>query len=229
VNIPGPEGGLPPPPTQMSSGTETPRGPRILLVALAAIVLLAGGLTAGVFLGIHSERERWQPLYQLAVHNAAHWKADSERWQQRSRRAQDQLSSLRSDVSSAVGTLDAPHFVLWNSCGSQGPDAGCPLVPGREYIGGVPDTFTYDLSFHSTVPVTVWILDSDQFICRETRACPVNGLVWRDRTTLDTVFHGAEGCAGYIAVWESSQAGTLYPNVAVTRSPAAQPTGVCAQ
>ena len=203
------------------------RWPRVLLIVLAAIVLVAGGLTAGVFLGIRSERERWQPLYQAAVHNTLHWKADSERWQQRSRRVQGELSNLQSDVSSAVGDLNAPHFVLWNSCGSDGPDAGCPLVPGREYIGGVPDTFTYDLSFHSTVPVTVWILDSDAFVCRETGACAVDGLVWRDRTNLDAVFHGAEGCAGYIAVFEASQAGTLYPNVAVTRNPAPEPTGVC--
>src|SRR4051794_35794790 len=191
----------------MSSGTVSSRWPRILVVVLAVIVLFAGGLTGGVLLGIRSERERWQPLYQAAVHNAAHWRADSQRWQQRSRSAQDQLSNLQSDVSSAVGTLDAPHFVLWNSCGSQGPDAGCPLVPGREYIGGVPDTFTYDLSFRSTVPVTVWILDSDQFVCRETGACPVNGLVWRDRASPDSLFPRAGGGAGHNAGWGASHAG----------------------
>jgi len=200
----------------------------VLLGVLAAFVLLAGGLTAGVFLGIHHERGHWQPLYRGAVRDAQRWRSNSVRWQLRSKRFEDQLSSLQSDVSSAVGDLDAPHFVLWNSCGAQGPDAGCPLAPGREYIGGVPDTFTYDLSFHSTVPVTVWILDSNAFVCRETGACAVDGLVWRDRTTLDAVFHNAEGCAGYIAVFEASQAGTLYPNVAVTRNPAPEPTGVCA-
>jgi hypothetical protein len=211
------------------SGAEpSPRSPRTLLLALAAVVLAAASLTAGVFVGIHHERGHWQPLYRAAVRDATHWRSDSVRWQLRTKRYEDQLSSLQSDVSSTVGDLEAPHFVLWNSCGSQGPDAGCPLVPGKEYIGGVPDTFTYDLSFHSTVPVTVWILSSDAFVCRETGACPVNGLVWRDRTELDAVFHGAEGCAGYIAVWEASEAGTLYPNVAVTRNPAPDATGVCA-
>jgi hypothetical protein len=199
-----------------------------LVIALAAAVLVAGSVTAGVYLGIDHERSHWQPLYTSAVRDVARWKADAARWQTRSNRYQHQLSSLQSDVSSAVGNLDAPHFELWNSCGSGGPQAGCPLVPGREYIGGVPDTFTYDLSFHSTVPVTVWILSSDAFVCRETGACPVNGLVWRDRTDLSTVFHDAEGCAGYFAVWESSQPGTLYPDVAVTRNPAPQATGVCA-
>jgi len=192
------------------------------------MVLVAGGATAGVYAGIHHERDHWQPLYRSALDDVARWRADSTHWQLKSQRYQDQLSNLQSDVSSAVGNLDAPHFVLWNSCGSQGPDAGCPLTPGREYIGGVPDTFTYDLTFHATVPVTVWILSSDGFICRETGACPANGLVWRDRTDLDTVFHQAEGCAGYFAVWEASQPGTLYPNVSVTRNPAPQPTGVCA-
>ena len=105
---------------------------------------------------------------------------------------------------------------------------GRVLSQGTGHGGGVPDTFTYDLTFHSTVPVTVWILSSDAFICPETGACPVNGLVWRDRTDLDAVFHEAEGCAGYFAVWEASQPGTLYPNVSVTRNPTPQPTGVCA-
>jgi hypothetical protein len=226
MNISGPELRLSPGPAP--PGEQPSRWPRVLLFVLASTVLIAGGLTAGVFLGIDHEREHWQPLYRAALKDATRWKADSARWQQRSQRVQGQLSSLQSDVSSAVGTLDAPHFVLWNSCGAQGPDAGCPLVPGKEYIGGVPDTFTYELSFHSTVPVTVWILSSDAFICRETGACPVNGLEWRDRTQLDAVFHGAEGCAGYVAVWETGQAGTLYPNVAVTRHPAPEPTGVCA-
>ena len=112
--------------------------------------------------------------------------------------------------------------------GSKGPNAGCPLRPGHEYIGGVPDTFTYRLKFRATVPVTVRIVSAENFVCLETRRCAWHGLSFENRMKLDQFFHDAEGCAGYFAVFTSERAGTLYPDVWVTRHPALAPTGVCA-
>jgi hypothetical protein len=198
-----------------------------ILVGFSALLLVTGAATAGVYVGIHHERDHWQPLYRAAVMDVAHWRSASTNWRLRSQRYQGLFEHLQSDVSSSVGDLQSPHFILWNSCGA-GPDAGCQLSPGHEWIGGVPDTFTYNLQFHADVPVTVWIFSSHDFVCHETGQCAANGLVWRDRTELSAVFHAAEGCAGYIAVWTATQPGTLYPEVSVTRNAAPQPTGVCA-
>src|SRR6266446_7928010 len=221
----------PPPPPQPT--VEEPRrrarwGMRIL-VGFSVLLLVAGAATAGAYFGIHHERDHWQPLYRGAVKDVASWKADSRRWQLKSQRYQGMLKDLQTQVSTSVGNLTSPHFILWNSCTSAGPSAGCRLLPGHEYIGGVPDTFTYNLSFHADVPVTVWILSSQNFVCWETHTCPWHGIGWQARTNLDAVFHDAEGCAGYIAVFTSDQAGTLYPDVSVTRNAAPQPTGVCVQ
>src|SRR2546423_1206694 len=98
MNSSGPELGLSPAPAPPSE--QLSRWPRVLLLVLASTVLIAGGLTAGVFLGIHHERDHWEPLYRAAVNDVSRWKTDSARWQQRSRRVQGQLSSLQSDVSS---------------------------------------------------------------------------------------------------------------------------------
>jgi len=125
-----------------------------------------------------------------------------------------------------VGELDHPHFVLWNSCGSFAD--GCPLAPGKEYVGGVPDTFTYEVNFHATVPVTVRIMSTDEFVCWETKLCSAHWWGWEDRTSLmGGVFYDAEGCAGYLAVFSSDQYGTLFPDVRVTRNPASESSGVC--
>jgi hypothetical protein len=139
-----------------------------------------------------------------------------------------ELQNLRSKIKSSVGNIERPHFVLWNSCGAADPGAGCSLTPGYEYVGGVPDTFTYFVKFHSTVPVTVWIMSPSNFVCWETHTCPWHGVGWESRTHVNGVFHDAEGCAGYISVFVSDEAGTLYPKVSITRNPAAEPTGVCA-
>ncbi|MDP9295790.1 MAG: hypothetical protein M3O88_03705 [Actinomycetota bacterium] len=217
----------PPPPPVEEPRTRARWGRRILVI-FSGLLLVAGAATAGAFFGIHHERDRWQPLYARTADQVVRWKADSARWQQRSDKYQGLLKTLQTRVSTSVGDLASPHFVLWNSCTSAGPSAGCQLIPGHEYIGGVPDTFTYNLSFHADVPVTVWILSSQNFVCWETHTCAWHGIGWQSRTDLDAVFHDAEGCAGYIAVFTSDQPGTLYPNVSVTRNAASQPTGVCA-
>lgn len=116
----------------------------------------------------------------------------------------------------------------WNAC--DGGKTGCPLTPGRYYVGGVPDTFTYYVSFRATVPVTVWIMTTRSFVCWETRQCAwQEGAVGWEPTTLlrNGIFEDAEGCAGYLAVFLSDRPGTLYPNVEIERNPAPRPTGAC--
>jgi hypothetical protein len=210
---------------------EYPNRPRWgirILVGFLALLLVAGATAGGVLFGIQRERDHWQPLYDKATSQVTRFRAESARWQQKTSRTQDMLDELEERVSSSVGDLESPHFSLWNTCSAQGPGAGCPLTPGKEYVGGVPDTFTYQLKFTSTVPVTVWILSSQNFVCWEVGECAPNGLMWENRTELDVEFHQAEGCAGYIAVFRSEQSGTMYPDVQITRNPAPAPTGVCA-
>jgi hypothetical protein len=195
---------------------------RKVLITLGAVIVLSGATAAGAFFGVKHEDNHWKPIYHQAVTEEAHWKSSSQQFHL-------ELQDLQGKVSAAVGNLDSPHFTLWNSCSAAGSSAGCPLTPGYEYVGGVPDTFTYSVSFASTVPVTVWIMSTSNFVCWETHYCAWRGVGWQDQTNLlDGVFHDAEGCAGYIAVFFSKQAGTLYPDVSITRNPAAQPTGTCA-
>ena len=57
-------------------------------------------------------------------------------------------------------------------------------------------------------------------------------LTYPATTSLDVTFHDAEGCAGYVLVLDTPgivQDVTVYPNLTITRSPARQGTGACAQ
>jgi hypothetical protein len=232
---------IPPPPESVPLAGSAegkparPRWKKRLFIALVAIVVLAAGASLGALLGAQHEDHHWAPLYNQAVTEVAHWKSDSQTWHktsqgylQSSQTYQGQLQDLQAKIGASVGDLNNPSFVLWNSCGAGGPAAGCSLTPGYEYIAGVPDTFTYFVNFRSTVPVTVWIMSSSNFVCWETHLCAWKAVGWQNQTDLQNgVFHTAEGCAGYFAVFFSAQSGTLYPDVRITRHPAAHPTGVC--
>jgi hypothetical protein len=204
-------------------------------VAIVAVVILAAGTMTGAVLGARHAERHWRPLYDRAVTDydravteVGHWKSSSENWQQSRRQINEKLLSLQARISTSVGDLTNPHFVLWNSCGASGPATGCPLTPGHEYVGGVPDTFTYYVSFRSTVPVTVKIMSTSNFVCWESGNCTAHWVEWANRTNLKGgVFHDAEGCAGYIAVFTSTQPGILYPNISITRNPAPNATGAC--
>lgn len=201
---------------------------RRLLIIFAAIVALTASTSVGVVLGVRHEDNHWTPLYGRAITDVAHWKSESQEWQQSSQQYHAQLQDLQTKITASVGNLKNPRFVLWDSCTAAGPAAGCPLRPGYEYIVGVPDTFTYYVSFRSTVPVTVWIMSAPNFVCWETGNCAWHAWGWKNQTHLrNGVFHDAEGCAGYLAVFFSDQAGILYPDVSIVRHPAAQSTGVC--
>lgn len=202
---------------------------RVAAIGLAMVLLLLAAAVGGWV-----ENSRWQPRYTAATKRAtllarsvSHWRSSSIRWQTSSATYHSQLTGLKTKVASTVGNLDKPHFVLWNSCGAAGPKAGCPLAPGQEYVGGLPDTFTYRVRFHSTMPVTVRIMSAHDYVCWETGNCDSHWWWWQNRRSLNDVFHAAEGCADYLAVFTTTETGTLYPNISVTRNPAPRPTGGC--
>lgn len=208
-------------PASLETGPRTkPRRSRGTVASLVfgALILSTG---VGALLGARHERNHWQPLYNRSVAEVAHWQQSSQQYRA-------QLQGLQMNITASVGDLTNPHFVLWNDCGS-GPAVGCSLTPGYEYVGGVPDTFTYYVGFRSTVPVTVKIMTAHDYACWETGYCAAQSVGWQDLTSLENgIFHDAEGCAGYVAVFTSKEAGILYPDVSITRNPAPQPTGACA-
>lgn len=158
--------------------------------AVVAIVIVALGRGTGAILGAHHEDQHWQPLYDHAMTEVAHWRSSSEKWQQSRKQIHSKLLSLQHRVAKSVGDLTNPHFVLWNSCVASGPATGCPLTPGREYVGGVPDTFTYYVSFRSTVPVTLKIMSTANFVCWESGNCSAHWVEWAfTRSVLD---HGGK-------------------------------------
>ncbi len=196
--------------------------------------MLLGGVSIGMWLGARDERSRWEPLHERAVMEVERLKSEladqseeAARFAGRWRALRNSIQRLQDQIEETVGSLDNPRFPLWNSCGA-GPEQGCPLTPGREYVGGVPDTFTYHLKFRATVPVTVRIMSTDDYVCWKTGLCSWRAVTWKDRTEVsDGVFHQAEGCAGYLAIFSSDRQGTLYPDVAIERNPAPRPTGAC--
>lgn len=210
-------------------------GRRRLLAVAAVLIVLAGGL--GAFLGAKHSDGHWRPLYQGAVSNAAHWKVTSARWSASSAKYEatslsyhGQLHTLQAKVTKSVGSLAHPHFLIWNSCTTAGPKAGCAMTPGREWVAGLPDTFTYYVRFHATVPVTMRIMSMSNYVCYETGSCAWHGWWWQNRKQVkDGWFRRAEGCAGYVAVFTSTESGTLYPDISITRRPASKPTGDCRQ
>ncbi len=225
---------LPPPPGQTEFAFAAPRPTRRrskkVLLVLMAFLFLGAGIVAGTL----SRDTHWRPLYRSAMADAAHWEAQSQSWEQKSRtfqtsgeQTQEQLDDLETKIKSTVGSLDSPHFLLWNSCGSA-PTTGCPLTPGSHYVGGIPDTFTYHVAFRSTVPVTVRIMSIHDYVCWDTGLCPSHWVWWQNVTHLrDGVFQLSEGCGSYVSVITSEQSGTLYPHISATRDPASAPTGAC--
>jgi hypothetical protein len=211
--------------------------PWALAGVLALAVALAVMSRAGARSDLAAARTQISTLQgQLSAQKAtsddltsqvSHWQSDAHHWKVTTRYWQAELHMMQDRINQSVGDLDRPSFSLWNSCGDGGPKAGCELTPGHEYVGGLPDTFTYILKFHATVPVTVHILSVHDFACFQLHACSWHGQTWEKRTSLRAVLHEAEGCAGYLAVFTSERAGRLYPDVWVTRNSATHPTGVC--
>jgi hypothetical protein len=196
---------------------------RFLLGAAVLLLVGASAGAGGLRYGHYAEKEHWTPIYSRAINDLAIYRSTTEA-------LKGEVTQLQSKIASTVGDLDHPSFILWNSCGT-GVGTGCSVSPGQFYVGGVPDTFTYTVSFTATVPVTVWIMPTSSFVCFKTRACDWSPgtLGWEKQMELHgAVFHDAEGCADYLAVFLSERAGTFNPDVRVSRNPANHPTGVCA-
>jgi hypothetical protein len=214
---------------------------RKLIAVLVALLAFAG-------LTIWSQAQRLQDLRAKISATGEALKSsqeEAEKWRKSSREYGRDLHRLRRNVENSVGSLDAPHFSVWNACGSDPGTSGCPIGPGSFYAGGVPDTFTFYPHFRATVPVKVMFMSLDDFVCFRTQQCRYHFRYWGPTKRLGPppddpdnpydsildfngpVWHLSEGCADYIVVYMAEQHGTLFPNESVTYNPARQPTGVC--
>ncbi len=153
---------------------------------------------------------------------------------------QAQNNYLSTQVQQLKLQLATPTLSLWgcaSPCQMSNANAWSMSAGGwRE--GGVPDTFTYLPQYTSTVPVGMYFLTLQQYIqfynCpyatdATTRITCVSGVYsyYSPTTSLNGIFHLAEGCASYVAIYYSTQSGTIYPNVQVTYNPGPS-SGVCA-
>jgi len=223
---------LPPNPIEAKSEGSIPRRRRLPIVG-ALLVSLAIGAVAGAVVGVRHEDAHWALLYDQSVAdlsrttaNVAHWETESQQSQRSSDLYHGQLQDLQKRIATTVGNLTSPHFGMWTACTAA--HRGCALRPGEWLLQGIPDTFTLDVTFRSTVPTTVSIMSISDYACWKAGACPWHAVGWGPRATLKNgTFHGAEGCGGYVALFYSAQAGTIYPDVSITRHPADHPTGAC--
>lgn len=146
---------------------------------------------------------------------------------------QSQNAYLTSQVSSLSLQAAHPTVTMWNSCG--GP---CTMDSTSWRAGGVPDTFTYYASYAADYPVGMYFLTLSQYV--QFANCPSTGYAaslincvtgtysyYSPTTSLSGVFHLAEGCASYVAIYYSNYSGTMYPDVSVTYNPASTSTGAC--
>ena len=92
---------------------------------------------------------------------------------------QNKLTASQNQVSDLTAAAAHPTLGIWNV-----PQA----INGSSYYlaAGVPDTFTYEVNLHASVPVSVYILSTRDFVCRETRLCSwhpaaswLNTMAWR--------------------------------------------------
>jgi hypothetical protein len=142
------------------------------------------------------------------------------------------LSSAQQELATVRNELQHPHLGIWNVRQTlRGP---------TEYLAaGVPDTFTYHLLLKSTGAMNVSILSFQQFgaavLCIENGVGPTNYCMhhsgatrsWLGVRSIDSDFHLAEGCAGYLVVITAPGKVTITPNVSVTYNPASHATGTC--
>jgi outer membrane murein-binding lipoprotein Lpp len=147
---------------------------------------------------------------------------------------QVQVDTLQGQVQALNAQLAHPRLPMWNACGELADPSACPMTGGGWRVGTVPDTFEYEISFTSTVPVTVYFLTLAQYV--EFATCGRIGCVsgtyqFFPATTMleQAVFTLATGCASYVAVFQSLEEGVLYPDVWIIYNPAAAPTGSCAE
>ena len=203
-----------PPLWPIAQPSNQPKAPRTVrhshfLLAIAVLsVLLAvfGGLTVSYSVQLQDYNRLQAQFRDLASQNLA---------------LQNQVQKLK--IQNANPTLE-----MWNSC--NGP---CYMSPGNWRVGGVPDTFDYNVSFTSTVPITVYVLTFSQYVqfanCTGQISCVTGGFTQYGPTMSlpGSVFTLAEGCSGYVAVFQSTMTGEINPDVTVTYNPSSTLTGTC--
>ena len=113
--------GTPTTPNSPGKGTPWRNRRRIALLVVAAVALVCAGVVGGVAY----ENRHWQPLYTRASNDLRVAQNEGYDFQMRAAAVQDELGKLQQQIGDKVGNLDHPTFVLWNSCGSGGPAAGC--------------------------------------------------------------------------------------------------------
>lgn len=176
------------------------------VVILSVLLAVVGGLAASYSVQLQDYNRLQSQFRDLAAQNMD---------------LQNQIAKLK--IQNANPTL-----TMWNSCG--GP---CDMTPGNWRVGGVPDTFDYNISFTSNVPVTVYIVTFSQYVqfsnCTGQISC-VTGSYTQYGPTMSlpgSVFTLSDGCASYVSIYQTTMAGVIYPNVSLRYNPSPTPTGVC--
>jgi cell division protein FtsB len=147
---------------------------------------------------------------------------------------QADVETLQGQVQDLNAQLAHPRLPMWNACGELADPNACPMTAGGWRVGTVPDTFEYEITFSSTVPVAVYFLSLAQYVefasCGRISCVSGTYQLFPATRSLDrAVFTLATGCASYVAVFQSLTDGVLYPDVWVIYNPADAPTGVCAE
>ena len=195
----------------------TPWARRTALV-LVVLVLTGTAGAAGGYVGAKEARDSSEARYRQAVAKTDEWKSEASRWRHsvRSSKEQRELSTAEPGV---------PDAIAGSSRTRSTPRSGTSIT--RASPSGTRATQSTRLSAHSRprvcrrCPRHVHLprelpghgarhgLDHglNDFICWETRTCDWHAAVgWENRTSLkDAVFHDAEGCAGYMAVFYSEE------------------------
>jgi len=195
-------------PAEQSKPVRVTRFSRFILAVIILLVLLA--ITAGI-------------AYSYSVQLQ-----DYNRLQSQFKDLASQNSALQNQVQKLKIQMSNPTLTVWNSCSQP-----CAMTVGGWRVGGVPDTFDYNVSFTSNVPVSVYILTFPQYVqfanCNGMISCVTGSYTQYGPTTSlpGSVFTLAEGCSGYVSVFQSTANGTIYPDVSITYNPAPNPTGTC--
>jgi type II secretory pathway pseudopilin PulG len=178
----------------------------VVIIILSILLAVVGGVAVSYSVQLRDYNRLQGQFKDLAAQNLA---------------LQSQVQKLK--IQNANPTLK-----MWNSCG--GP---CDMYPGNWRVGGVPDTFDYNVSFTSTVPISVYIVTFSQYVqfanCTGQISC-VTGSYTQYGPTMSlpgSIFTLAEGCSGYVAVFQSTTTGIINPDVSVTYNPAPTITGTC--
>jgi hypothetical protein len=209
-------------------GARTAHGRHWLTALLALAVLVASG---GLALLYNDEQSLQAANHALTTDNES-LQGMNLGLQAQLAQMQTSLAALQSSLTSLQAEVAHPHLGIWNVRQS--------LADNTEYLAaGVPDTFTYHLVLKSTGQVNVSIITLDQFAaaikCVENGVGPTNycmhhsGAVnsWLGVTSVDSDFHLAEGCAGYVLVVTAPNKVTVTPDISVTYNPAPHATGTC--